>query len=57
MSPLLEFLCKERIWNKKEMFFSVNVDGHMNEFDKDEVSPAEVEKGVAAALVLVHAPS
>ena len=37
--------------------FSFNVDGQVTEFDKDKVSHAEVEKGVAAALVLVHAPS
>ena len=37
--------------------FSVNVDGHMTDFDKDEVTHAAVDKGVAAALVLVHAPS
>ena len=33
--------------------FSVNVDGHVT----DTVSYAVVDKGIGAALVLVHAPS
>ena len=39
------------------IFFAVNVDGHVTEFDTKEVSHAVVNKGVAAALVLVHGPS
>ena len=37
--------------------FAVNLDGHVTEFETDEVSHAVVNKRVAAALVLVHAPS
>ena len=36
-----------KIWNKKEIFFAVSVEGHVTEFVKDEVSHAVVDKEVA----------
>ena len=39
------------------LLFAVNLNGHVTEFVEDKVSHAEVNNGVAAALVLDHAPS
>jgi hypothetical protein len=50
-----EFLCTEKNWNKKEKIFAVNVEVHVTEFNKDEVSHAMVDKEVAVALVPCHA--
>ena len=56
MGPLLEFYLQGEFGQEGKVF-AVNIDGHMTEFVEDEVSHAEVDKGVTAALVLDHAPS
>ena len=43
--------------DKKRKVVAVNINGHVTEFVEDEVGHAEVNKGVAAALVLDHTPS
>ena len=41
-----------KIWNKKEKFYAFNMDGHMTEFVKDEVSHAEVDKMVLPLFIV-----
>ena len=51
--------CKKKckVAPKDRKVFAINNESHVTESVIDEVSHAEVAKGVSAALVLDHAPS
>ena len=52
-SPLPEFYLQKKFGQEGKVV-AVNIDGHVAEFVKDNVCHDEVNKGVAAALILFH---